>query len=151
MKLTQVRIEGLKCPPKSATFSSLMMNSVGSGSGHGERQQDLSGTIRLSRAEAPHPARLMQRRLVGKARDAVRAIMGDVAKGIDPAAERKKAAAEARVKAAHEALTLSALLSDWQALHLASKRPRYASEAVRAVRNAFPDISTSPPPISTGQ
>jgi integrase len=67
---------------------------------------------------------------LAKARDAVRAIMGDVAKGIDPAAERKKAAA-------HEALTLSALLSDWQALHLASKRPRYAAEAVRALRNAF--------------
>jgi integrase len=67
---------------------------------------------------------------LAKARDAVRAIMGDVAKGIDPAAERKKAKA-------HEALTLSALLSDWQGLHLASKRPRYAAEAVRAVRNAF--------------
>jgi integrase len=67
---------------------------------------------------------------LAKARDAVRAIMGDVAKGIDPAAERKKAKA-------HEALTLAALLSDWQALHLASKRPRYAAEAVRAVRNAF--------------
>jgi integrase len=56
--------------------------------------------------------------------------MGDVARGIDPAAERKKAKA-------HEALTLSALLSDWQALHLASKRPKYAAEAVRALRNAF--------------
>jgi integrase len=67
---------------------------------------------------------------LAKARDAVRAIMGDVARGIDPAAERKKAKA-------HEALTLSALLSDWQALHLASKRPKYAAEAVRALRNAF--------------
>jgi integrase len=74
---------------------------------------------------------------LAKARDAVRAIMGDVAKGIDPATERKKAAAEAHRKAAHEALTLSALLEDWQALHLASKRPRYAAEAVRALRRAF--------------
>jgi hypothetical protein len=64
--------------------------------------------------------------------------MGDVARGIDPAAERKKVIAEARRKAAHEALTLSALLSDWQALHLASRRPSYAAEAVRALRNAFP-------------
>ena len=56
--------------------------------------------------------------------------MGDVARGIDPAAERKKARA-------HEALSLAALLSDWHALHLAGKRPRYASEAVRALRNAF--------------
>src|SRR5262249_18818644 len=29
------------------------------------------------------------------------------------------------------------LLSDWQALHLAAKRRRYAAEAVRAVRTAF--------------
>ena len=56
--------------------------------------------------------------------------MGDVARGIDPADERKKTKA-------HEALTLAALMSDWQALHLASKRPAYAQEAVRALRNAF--------------
>jgi len=67
---------------------------------------------------------------LAKARDAVRAIMGDVAKGIDPVTERKKAKA-------YEALTLSALLSDWQALHLASKRPSYAAEALRALRSAF--------------
>jgi hypothetical protein len=48
----------------------------------------------------------------------------------------QKAAAEARRKAAHEALTLSALLKDWQALHLSSERPRYAAEAVRALRAA---------------
>src|SRR5262249_23564363 len=65
-----------------------------------------------------------------KAREAARAIMGDVAKGIDPAVERKKAKA-------HESLTLDALLSDWQALHLAAKRPRYAAEATRALRKAF--------------
>ena len=75
---------------------------------------------------------------LAKARDAARAIMGDVAKGVDPAGERKQAASEARRKAAREALTLSALLSDWRALHLISKRPRYAAEAERALRNAFP-------------
>ena len=53
-----------------------------------------------------------------------------MARGLDPAYERKKAKA-------HEALTIVALLSDWQALHLASKRPSYAAEATRAVRNAF--------------
>jgi integrase len=63
--------------------------------------------------------------------------MGDVAKGVDPAAERKRAAAEARVKAAHDALTLEALLQDWSALHLAGKRPSYAAETVRALRYAF--------------
>jgi integrase len=72
----------------------------------------------------------MQRRLVGQSPRRRAGDLGDVAKGIDPAAERKKAKA-------HEALRLSALLSDWQALHLASKRPRYAADAVRALRNAF--------------
>jgi integrase len=67
---------------------------------------------------------------LAKARDAARCIMGDVAKGIDPASERTKAKV-------HEALTLSALLTDWQALHLASKRPSYATEALRALRSAF--------------
>ena len=67
---------------------------------------------------------------LAKARDAVRAIMGDVAKGLDPAAVRKNAAA-------HDAFTLEALLQDWSALHLAGKRPSYAAEAVRALRNAF--------------
>jgi hypothetical protein len=74
---------------------------------------------------------------LAKARDAARAIMGDVAKGLEPAAERKKAADEARKQAAHQALTLGALLEDWRSLYLASKRPRYAAEAVRALRIAF--------------
>jgi hypothetical protein len=80
---------------------------------------------------------------LAKARDVVRTIMGDVAKGIDPAAERKKAKA-------HEALTLSALLSDWQALHLASKRPSYALRL--SEHCATPSAATSifPPPSSTG-
>ncbi len=79
-----------------------------------------------------------------RAREAVRAILGDVARGVDPAAERKKAAEEARRAAAHQALTLGAMVSDWQALHLASKRPRYAAEAVRAIRNAFARHLDSP-------
>ena len=62
---------------------------------------------------------------------------GDVARGIDPAAERQRAAAEARQRAARDALTLEALLEDWRELHLASKRESYAAEAVRAVRIAF--------------
>jgi integrase len=74
---------------------------------------------------------------LAKARDAVRAIMGEVAQGIDPAAERKNAAAESRRKAAHDALTLASLIEEWQVLHLTSKRPAYAAEAVRALRNAF--------------
>jgi integrase len=71
------------------------------------------------------------------ARDAVRTILGGVAKGRDPAADRKAAALDARRKAAHETLTLDALLDQWSALRLADKRQSCAAEAVRALRHAF--------------
>jgi integrase len=139
MKLTLNRIGGLKCPPEKRdmlvfddeqrglgvrVLASGGKNFLAQYTWHGQKRR-----IPLGSSSAVSLA---------KARDAVRAIMGDVAKGVDPAAERKKAAAEARLRATHDALTLSALLSDWQALHLASRRPSYAMEAVRAVRNAFP-------------
>ena len=78
------------------------------------------------------------------ARDAVRAILGDVAKGRDPAADRKEAAREAQRKAAADALTLEALLRQWEALRLADKRERYAAEAVRAFRYAFAKHMNAP-------
>ena len=67
----------------------------------------------------------------------MRSILGDVAKGRDPAGERNEARRAAQRKAAHEALTLTALLEQWETLRLADKRERYAAEAVRAVRYAF--------------
>jgi integrase len=78
------------------------------------------------------------------ARKATRAIMGDAAKGRDPAGERKEAVQQAKRKAAHEALTLAALLEQWEALRLADKRERYAAEAVRAVRHAFAKHLSTP-------
>lgn len=74
---------------------------------------------------------------IEKAREAARVKLGDVAKGIDPRAariERREAAAKAKAEAA---LTLEALIDDWAALHLVGKRPRYAAEAVRAIKMAF--------------
>jgi integrase len=79
-----------------------------------------------------------------KAREAARAILGDVAKNVDPAAvrqERRKAAEAAKAEAA---LTLAALVDDWAALHLAHRRPRYRAEAVRALRHAFADHLRKP-------
>jgi integrase len=139
MKLTLNRIDGLKCPEGKRD----MLVFDDEQRGLGVRVTASGGKTYL----AQYNWHGQKRRIplgncnavsLAKARDAVRAIMGDVARGVDPAAERKKAAVEARLRAAHEALTLSALLSDWQALHLASKRPSYAVEAVRALRNAFP-------------
>src|ERR1700691_2244637 len=76
---------------------------------------------------------------LAKARQAAAAIMGDVAKGQNPAAERKQAVAAERAKRARNRLTLRVLIEDWHRLHLAQRRPSYAAEAVRALRYAFAD------------
>ncbi|WP_198369272.1 integrase arm-type DNA-binding domain-containing protein [Roseomonas rosulenta] len=72
-----------------------------------------------------------------KAREAAGVRLGEVAKGIDPRAvrlEKREAAIKAKAEAA---LTLETLVGDWAKLHLAPKRPRYAAEAVRAIKYAF--------------
>jgi integrase len=63
--------------------------------------------------------------------------MGDVAKGRNPAAERKEAAAAERARRVRDRLTLRVLIDDWNRLHLAERRPSYAAEAVRALHYAF--------------
>jgi integrase len=74
---------------------------------------------------------------IEQAREAARARLGDVAKGIDPRAVRLVQREAAEREKAERALTLAALVDDWGKLHLAHKRPRYAAEAQRAIRNAF--------------
>src|SRR5271170_2585124 len=60
------------------------------------------------------------------ARAAAAAIMGDVAKGRNPAAERKEAADTERARRTRNRLTLRVLIDDWKRLHLAGKRPTFA-------------------------
>ena len=72
-----------------------------------------------------------------RAREAAAAIMGDVAKGMNPAAERKDAAAAERARRVRDRLTLRVLIDDWNKLHLVERRPSYAAEAVRALHYAF--------------
>jgi integrase len=74
----------------------------------------------------------------------VQAILGDVAKGRDPATERKAAARAAKEKADAEALTLGALIDKWLNRHLVEKRAAYAVEATRALRFAFKKHLASP-------
>jgi integrase len=74
---------------------------------------------------------------LSKAREAAAAVMGDVAKGRNPAAERKEAAAAEWAKRVRGRLTLAVLFQDWARLHLIHRRPRYATEAVRALRHAL--------------
>ena len=74
---------------------------------------------------------------LSKAREVAAAVMGDVAKGRNPAAERKEAAAAEWAKCMRGRLTLAVLFQDWARLHLIHRRPRYAAEAVRALRHAL--------------
>lgn len=81
---------------------------------------------------------------VDKAREAARIRLGRLAAGFDPKAEREARKAEdeqkrqdaARAKT-EAAFTMEKLIEDWAKLHLASRRPRYAAEAERALRVTF--------------
>jgi integrase len=76
---------------------------------------------------------------LSKAREAAAAVMGDVAKGRNPAVLRKEAVAAERARRTRNRLTLRVLIDDWNRLHLASRRPSYAAEAVRALHYTFAD------------
>jgi|SRR5579863_6067556 hypothetical protein len=67
-----------------------------------------------------------------------------LARGQDPATERKAKAEAARTTAERDKLTLAALVVDWQCLHLCGRKPRYASEAVRALQTAFETFLGAP-------
>jgi integrase len=76
---------------------------------------------------------------LAQAREAAAAVMGDVAKGVNPWQVREERKKAERAERARDRLTLRALIDDWHRLHLANKRPRYAKEAVRALHWAFAD------------
>jgi integrase len=81
---------------------------------------------------------------IDQAREAARARLGAVAKGIDPKAERLHRRAEAERERAETALTFDALIDEWKALHLTHRRPRYAAEAERAIRSGLPTLLKRP-------
>jgi integrase len=76
---------------------------------------------------------------LSKAREAAAVVMGDVAKGVNPAIKRKEAAAAERARRVRNRLTLRVLIDDWNRHHLAGRRASYAAEAVRALHYAFTD------------
>jgi integrase len=81
---------------------------------------------------------------IEQAREGVRARLGAVAKGLNPRVERLQRRAEAERERAAMALTFEALIEEWKALHLSQRRPRYAAEAVRAIRSGLPDLVMRP-------
>lgn len=81
---------------------------------------------------------------IDQARDAARARLGEVAKGIDVKAERRKRREADEQARAEAALTLDGLIDDWSDLHLVHRRPRYAAEAKRALRSVFAHLLNRP-------
>jgi integrase len=81
---------------------------------------------------------------IEQAREAARVRLGDVAKGVNPRAERLRRQAEAERERAETAMTFDALMGEWQALHLTHLRPRYAAEAERAIRHGLLDLLKRP-------
>jgi integrase len=134
MKLTTRRLEELKCPAGKRDVMvfddeqrGLGVRVTASGGksylcqysfGHSKRRIPLGSVAAISLASA---------------RDAAQAIMGAVAQGRDPAAERKAAAAAGK----RDILTLGMLISQWASRHLVHRRGRYAIEATRALHLAF--------------
>lgn len=78
------------------------------------------------------------------AREAARVVMGEVAKGADPARERKAVAEGARIAELRERTTLSKMVADWNRLHLSARRPGYQAEATRALEKAFAEWWSRP-------
>jgi integrase len=145
MKLTQRKIEQLECPvgKKDALIfddeqRGLVVRVMTSGGKNFLAQYTLAGSKKRVPLGACSAISL------AAARDAARAILGEVAKGSDPAAQRKESAREAKRKAEHESLTLDALFAQWQTIRLSDRRESYAAEAVRAVRYAFPKQLNAP-------
>lgn len=71
------------------------------------------------------------------ARKAARAILGRVAAGEDPAADRKAKREKDEAEDAARKYTLRVMIGEWQAVALAQRSERHRAEAVRAATKAF--------------
>jgi integrase len=145
MKLTQRILENLLCPPERKDV--LVSDDDQKGLFVRVSKAAIKGSLDHKSFVAQYQKDGETRRMLlgscaavslASAREAARAILGLVAQGRDPARERKQATQEARRKDARDALTLEAFLEQWKALGLADRRERYRTEAVRALRYAFP-------------
>jgi integrase len=81
---------------------------------------------------------------IDQAREAARVRLGQVAKGLNPRAERLRVRAEAERERAETVLTFNALVTEWETLHLVHRRPRYAAEAARAIRQGLTSLLKRP-------
>jgi integrase len=133
LRLTQRRIDELKCP--AGKKDRLVFDDDQRGLGV---RVTASGKSYL----AQYTLHGLKRRIplgscsaisLADARLAVQEILGQVARGRDPAVERKQAALQAR----RDVLTLNGLINQWARRHLVHRRQNYATDATRALRYAF--------------
>jgi integrase len=138
VKLTQRRIEGLECPRDKKDILVFDDEQAGLGvrvtSGGGKWYL---AQYRRAGEKRRVPLGSCSAISLAVAREAARALMGDVAKGRAPAAERKETAKKEKEQAERESLTFGVLIDQWGERHLAGRRPGYAAEATRALRFAF--------------
>jgi integrase len=138
MKLTQRRIEALECPNGKKDILVFDEEQAGLGcrvtAGGGK---SYIAQYRFAGEKRRIPLGSASAVSLATAREAVRTIMGDVAKGRDPAAERREASRQAKEKAEQDKLTLAELVDKWEEGRLAGRRPGYRAEATRALRFAF--------------
>ena len=134
MKLTQRRIETLECP--AGKKDALVFDDEQRGLGvritsGGGKSYVAQYTFAGSKRRVPLGS--CSAISLAAAREAVRAILGDAARGVDTAADRK----EARLKAAADGLTLADLIDQWDKLHLSAKRANYSTAATGSLRRSF--------------
>ena len=144
-KLTEREIDRLACPPGKRdcmVFDTeqrgLAVRVVASGSKSYLAQYVTAGRKRRV------PLGSVDAISLAAARIAARTVMGDVAKGTDPAAQRKAAVEDAKVEAQRERMTLARLIDDWTRLHLSTRKPRYQAEAAGTIKRVFADWLNRP-------
>lgn len=139
-KLTERVIEALACPPGRKDF--LVFDAEQKGLG--VRVMAAGSKSYFAQYTAAGRRRRVPLGSVGaislaKARVAAAAILGDVARGLDPAADRKAKVETVKAEALRERLTLAQLVSDWERLHLAHRSVRYRKDATESMARALAD------------
>ena len=137
MKLTQRKIETLECP--AGEKDALVFDDEQARPRrprHGERRQELSGAIHARGAKATHPARFMLGNLAcGRAGGRAGQSSATWRRAATRPPIARKPAQEARRKATHDALTLEALLEQWE-----TPAPRREARAIRSRGGSSPPL-----------
>jgi hypothetical protein len=81
---------------------------------------------------------------IDQAREAAKVRLGQVAKGINPRAERLRLKAEDDRERAEAALSFGSLVDEWAQFHLAHRRKRHREEAQRAIKHTLADLLKRP-------